>query len=418
LITFLENKLDAAHSGKQNMPKNIFWNKLRTLTLSTLFIFLPQAIAQTRNESESGMNTERLSKIPVRMKTFVEQGTIAGAVTLVARRGRVVSLEAVGYQDLESKKPMRTDTIFDIRSLTKPVTAIGIMILMEEGKLALNDPVEKHLAEFKAADNKAQNRSNPITIRQLLTHTAGLPLYRLPISEEMAIKRNRTLADYVNFLSKQVPEYEPGTQHRYSSGGFAILGRIIEVVSGKPYEQFIKERIFDPLDMKDSFFFIPPEKQNRLASIYRFQNGKLTKWDEIMAYARDAKYPGPEFGMYSTASDLFSLCRMLLDGGTFKGKRILSRLSVKTMTENQTAEIKSAITHRPVYQGLGWGLSGDPVEDFPLTSQGSFGHNGASGVICWIDPKEELVRIFLEQLFGFGSESDIFMAMAGASVEN
>ncbi|HJR05657.1 MAG TPA: serine hydrolase domain-containing protein [Pyrinomonadaceae bacterium] len=351
------------------------------------------------------------------MKTFVEQGTIAGAVTLVARRGQVASLEAVGYQDLESRKPMRTDTIFDIRSLTKPITAIGIMILMEEGKLTLNDPVEKHLAEFKAAD-KTQNRSNPITIRQLLTHTAGLPLYRLPVSEEIAIKRNRTLADYVNFLSKQVPEYEPGTQHRYSSGGFAILGRIIEVVSGKPYEQFMKERIFDPLEMKDSVFFIPTEKQSRLASVYRFQNGKLTKWDELMAYARAAKYPGPEFGMYSTASDLFSLCRMLLDGGTFKGKRILSKLSVKVMTENQTTHITSAITHRPVYQGLGWGLNGDPTEDFPLTSAGSFGHNGAFGAILWIDPKEELVRIFLEQLFGSGSENDIFMAMAAASVEN
>ncbi len=331
------------------MRRPIFWKKLCAGTLSALIIFLSQASAQNLNISKSGMDSERLARIPSRMHSFVEQRAIAGAVTLVARHGQVVSLEAAGYQDLENRKPMRTDTIFNIRSLTKPVTAIGIMILMEEGRLALNDPVEKYLPEFKIATRKTQDQSNPITIRHLLTHTAGLSLYRLPESEEIAIKRNRTLADYVTFLSKQVPEFEPGTQHRYSSGGFAILGRIIEVVSGKSYDLFIKERIFDPLGMKDSFFFIPAEKQSRVASIYRFQNGKLSKWEEIMAYRQNAKYPGPEFGMYSTASDLASLCQMMLDGGTFKGKRILSKMSVEAMTENQTTDIKSAITQRTAY---------------------------------------------------------------------
>lgn len=199
------------------MQLNNFWEKFCTATLSALFIFLPQASAQQRSASQPGMDRERLARIPVRMKSFVEQGRMAGAVTLIARRGQVVSLEAVGYQDLESKKPMRTDTIFDIRSLTKPVTAIAIMILMEEGRLALGDPVEKYLSEFKLAEGTPPGQSKPITIRQLLTHTAGLPLYRLPESEEIAIKRNRTLADYVSFLSKQKPEYEPGTRHRYSS---------------------------------------------------------------------------------------------------------------------------------------------------------------------------------------------------------
>jgi CubicO group peptidase (beta-lactamase class C family) len=349
------------------------------------------------------------------MKSFVKQGVMAGAVTLVARRGEVVSLEAVGYQDLESKKPMRADTIFDIRSVTKPVTAIGIMILMEEGKLTLNEPIEKYLPEFRAT-GKTQGQPNPITIRHLLTHTSGMPLNRPPEIADITIKRDRTLADVVAILSKQEPEFEPGTQFRYYSGGFAILGRIIEVVSGKPFEQFIKERIFDPLGMKDSFFFIPAEKQNRVASAYRLQDGKLNRWEEIEAYARNAKYPAPEFGMYSTASDLASLCQMMLDGGTFKGRRILSRMSVEAMTENRTLNVKSAVTQTPAYQGLGWGLSGDPMDDFPLTSAGSFGHNGAFGAIVWIDPKEGLIRIFLEHRFGFNNESNIFMAMAGAAV--
>ena len=369
--------------------------------LVALVLFLiPEVNAQTR------------SKMGLRLQSFVDEGKIPGAVTLVIRRGRIVNFEAVGYQDIETRTPMRTDTIFDIRSMTKPVTVIGILILMEEGKLALNDAVEKYLPEFKNSAFKADNGSRPIRIRHLLTHTAGLPLYRLPVSQEIPIKRDQTLADYVSFLSKQTPEYEPGTQHRYSSGGFAILGRIIEVVSGMPYDRFIRERVFVPLGMKDSSFFVPVDKQNRVASVYRMQDGRLTKWEELMAFSRRAKYPGPEFGMYSTASDLAALSRMLLNGGIYKGRRILSRLSVQLMTSNQTAGVPSAITHRPAFHGFGLGLMGDPSNDFPLTTRGSFGHNGAFGGIFWVDPEEGLIRIYLEHLFGSGNETDIFMAMA------
>lgn len=399
------------------MRRIIFWKNLGIRTLASLIIFSSPVAAQHQNVSKSGMDSERLARILVQMKSFVKQGAIAGAVTLIARRGEVVSLEAVGHQDLESKKPMRADTIFDLRSVTKPVTAIGVMILMEEGKLALNDPVEKYIPEFSAT-RKTRGSPNPITIHHLLTHTAGLPSNRPPEIEDITIKRDRTLSEVVGFLSKQEPEFEPGTQFRYSSGGYAVLGRIIEVVSGKPYEQFIKERIFVPLGMKDSFFFIPAEKQSRVASIYRFQDGKLSKWEEIEAYSRNAKYPGPEFGMYSTASDLASLCQMMLDGGTFKGRRILSKMSVELMTENHTLNIKSAITQTPAYQGLGWGLTGDPMNDFPLTSPGSFGHNGAFGAIVWLDPNKRLIRIFLAHRFGFGNESNVFMAMAGSAVTN
>jgi CubicO group peptidase (beta-lactamase class C family) len=363
------------------------------------------------------MDHDRLSKIPIQLKSFVEQGSIAGAVTLIARRGTVVSLEAGGYQDLETKKPMRADAIFDIRSITKPITAIGIMILIEDGKLTLNDPIDNYLPEFRAT-GKTQRPSNPITIRHLLTHTAGMPFDRPLEIQDVTIKRDRSLADVVTILSKQEPEVEPGTQFRYYSGGFAILGRIIEVVSGKPFEQFIRERIFEPLGMKDSFFFLPAEKRSRVASIYRLQDGKLSKWEELESYTKNAKYPGPEFGMYSTASDLASLCQMMLNGGTFKGRRVLSRMSVETMTTNQTLGIKSAVTQRPAFQGLGWGLSGDPQNDFPLTSTGSFGHNGAFGGIMWIDPSKELIRIFLEHRLGGGRESNVFMAMAGAAVTN
>jgi CubicO group peptidase (beta-lactamase class C family) len=350
------------------------------------------------------------------MQSLVDEGAIVGAVALVAMPGRVLTIRAVGFQDLDTRKPMRSDTIFDVRSVTKVVTAIGVMTLVEEGKLALNDPVEKYLPEFKKADGQTSGAPTPFTIHHLLTHTSGLPFSRPAEIEDITIKRDRTLADVVKLLAKQEPEFAPGTQFRYASSGFAILGRIIEVVSGKAYDQFIKDRLFAPLGMNDSFFFIPAEKRNRVAAIYRRQNGKLERWHELEEYSKRAKYPAPEFGMYSTARDLAALCEMMLNGGTFHGRRILSPMSVMAMTSNHTTNVRSAITQRPAYQGLGWGLSGDPLSDFPLTSTGSYGHNGAFGSIIWIDPKEGLIRIFLEHLFGAGSEVDIFMAMAGAAV--
>ena len=384
------------------------------VVVAALFVLVVPATNRGQRVSEPGLDPQRLAKIAPRMKSLVDEGAIAGAVTLVARNGKVFSLEAVGFQDLETRKPMRTDTIFDVRSVTKIVTAIGVMILVEEGKLALSDPVEKYLPEFKRSD--AKSLGPPITIHHLLTHTSGLPFSRPTEIEDITIKRDRTLAEVVALLAKQEPEFAPGTQFRYTSGGFAILGRIIEVVSGKSYEQFVQERVFDPLGMRDSFFFIPAEKRERVASLYRRKDGKLERWRELEEYSKRAKYSAPEFGMYSTAADLASLCRLMLNGGTSRGQRIVSPLSVAAMTSNHTMNILSAVTQRPAHQGLGWGLSGDPMDDFPLTSPGSYGHNGAFGAIVWIDPKHGLVRIFLEHLFGSGNEVATFMAMAGAAV--
>ena len=384
---------------------SFLFQTVRVVVAAALFVALVPATTRSQQVTRRGLDPECLSRISTRMESLVDAGAIAGAVTLVARNGKVFHLEATGFQDLESRKPMRTNTIFDVRSVTKTVTAVAVMTLIEEGKLGLNDPVEKYLAGFKK-----------ITIHHLLTHTSGLPFSRPAEIEDITIKRDRTLAEVVALLAKQEPEFTPGTQFRYASSGFAILGRIIEVVSGKPYEQFVKERVFDPLGMRDSFFFIPDDRRARVASVYRKQDGKLEKWREIDEYTRHAKYSAPEFGMYSTAEDLAAFCQMMLNGGTFRGRRVLSRMSVAAMTANHTMNIKSAVTQRPAYNGLGWGLSGDPIDDFPLTSPGSYGHNGAFGSLIWIDPKEGLVRIFLEQLFGSGSELDIFMAMAGAAV--
>src|SRR5688572_13900951 len=345
---------------------SFLYQRVRAAVGIALVTFLIFGSSQSQRTPRRGLDPDRLSGIAVRLQSLVDEGAIVGTVALVAMPGRVLSVRAVGFEELETRKPMRSDMIFDVRSVTKVVTAIGIMTLVEEGKVALKDPVEKYLPEFKKAAGQTNGAPAAITIHHLLTHTSGLPFSRPAEIEDITIKRDRTLAEVVTLLAKQEPEFAPGTQFRYGSSGFAILGRVIEVVSGQAYDQFIKERVFDPLGMNDSFFFIPAEKRNRVAPIYRRQDGKLARWHEIEEYSKHAKYPAPEFGMYSTAIDLAALCEMMLNGGTFHGQRILSPMSVVAMTSNHTTNVKSAITQRPAYQGLGWGLSGDPLSDFPL----------------------------------------------------
>lgn len=262
--------------------------------------------AQEVAQAKAGMDPERLARIPVRMKEFVDTGTVAGVVTLVARHGEVVSLEAVGYQDLETKTPMRTDTIFQIRSMTKPITAVGIMILLEEGRLLLSDPVEKYVPEFREqllVDKregekvlKTKKPSRPITIRDLLTHTSGM------VRGTEKGESSSTLAGYVSSLSQVPLEFEPGAKFLYSDAGFDTLGRIIEIVSGQPYEKFIEQRILRPLGMKDSFFFPSPEKCYRIASHHEPSKGKLKRFegylnpdwqtaDGCRSYAASVRYP-------------------------------------------------------------------------------------------------------------------------------
>ncbi|HVW87376.1 MAG TPA: serine hydrolase domain-containing protein, partial [Bryobacteraceae bacterium] len=229
--------------------------------------------------TDTGMDAARLARIPVRMKEFVDAGKAAGIVTLVARHGAVASLDAVGYQDLEAKTPMRKDTIFRIASLTKPITCAGIMTLVDDGRISVLDPVEKYLPEFKAQKaNKCAAGSGyacgtvtperPINILDLMTHTSGLP-GGFPPKQPPA----QSLAEQVASGGKLTLLFEPGTAWNYSNVGYATLGRIIEVVSKMPYDEYMAERIFRPLGMKDTFFFVPEEKKSRVAAVYTEDNG-------------------------------------------------------------------------------------------------------------------------------------------------
>lgn len=393
-----------------------------------------QAQTVPLNPTKAGMDSERLGRIPARMKFYVEKGTIAGAVTLVARHGVVASLEAVGVQNLDSKAPMRTDSIFQIMSMTKPFTAVALMMLVEEGKVVLSDPVEKYLPEFKGlwlnepgATDKERKQVHParrITLRDLLTHTSGMASGPPAGADNLLSKMHLTLAEAVNLYSQQPLEFEPGTRWQYSNPGIATLGRIVEVVAGLPFEKYLEERILQPLGMKDSFIFPPANKVDRVAMVYELKDGKLKKSDrEILAgdpalFRKGARYSGPEYALCSTATDLFAFYQMMLNGGTYNGKRLLSRAGVEVMTELHTGSIDPA-RHSPGRgYGLAWTVVKDPIGTLQYQSMGTFGHGGAFGTEGWIDPKKDLVGVFLIQRNsgGDGEEANVFKTLAAAAI--
>jgi CubicO group peptidase (beta-lactamase class C family) len=402
---------------------------LLLLSLTPLFAAPP-----TVDPAKSGLDPNRLAQIPVRMKALVEQGAAAGVVTLVARHGAIAELDATGYQNLETRKPMAQDTIFQIMSMTKPLTGIGIMMLMEEGKLGINDPVERRLPEFRGQmvmENRnpdgtvvLRKPARPITIRDLMTHTSGM-LDEMPESiKEQYQRMNLTLAEAVSIYSQQPLEFEPGTKWSYSSPGIGVLGRIIEVASGQSYEEFMKERLFRPLEMKDSFFFPPAEKQNRIAMVYQSKDGKLVPaGDNILGgdparLRKGARYPAPEWGLFSTAADLDAVYQMMLNGGSLQGRRYLSRASVELMTQLETGGIPNS----GWIGGGGYGLTWEVVKNFPgtlmLLSPGSYGHGGAFGTQGWIDPGKDMIRIMLVQRSDGGTNElkSAFMTMAGSAI--
>jgi CubicO group peptidase (beta-lactamase class C family) len=370
----------------------------------------------------AGMSPIRLARIPVRMKEFVDAGKTSGVVTLIARHGHVASFEAVGYQDLASKTPMRTDTIFRLASVTKPVTCAGIMILVDEGGLSLIDPVEKFLPEFKGMKlNLCGTRagyncepvtpSRPINILDLMTHTSGLPG-----SAPGGGAPPNTLAERVAAVHGATLLFEPGTAWNYSNIGIAALGRIIEVVAKQSYDRFLAERIFQPLGMKDTFFFVPPDKASRIASVYSYEADGL----HLVPMAQ-AKFPSPEGGLFGTAGDMARFHEMMRNKGTLDGQRILSAAAVEAMTTSQTGSMKAGFA-----PGVGHGFGFEVVRETPGTfrynSIGSFVKGGAYRTYGWVDPAKDLVGIiFMQRTNGGGDVADeinSFMAMAAAAIEN
>jgi CubicO group peptidase (beta-lactamase class C family) len=401
--------------------------------LPFLAVALSSATAQS-NSKAAGVDQDVLSKIPQRIKSFVDRQTVAGAVTLVAHGSDIVEFDATGMADVEAGHAMQKDSIFQIMSMTKPVTAIGIMMLAEEGKLALRDPVEQYLPEFKGL--RVRTTENPdavragvpnhaITIRDLLTHTAGIQDYPGPPTiPDYAQTMSVPLDEVVRQLAKQPLLFQPGTQWSYSSPGIEILGRIIEVCSGEKYVDFITRHILQPLGMKDSFFFPPPDKISRIAMVYAQKDGKLVRspasilGGDPAKYRQGAVFPAPGWGLYSTAEDLLHLYRMMLNDGVYEGHRYLSPFSVHVMTEPQTTGIQPVGWMRGSDYGLAWEIVTDPLGELAGHTIGSYGHGGAFGTQGWIDPNNDLISILLIQRSDEGAESmtNVFLNMAESSV--
>jgi CubicO group peptidase (beta-lactamase class C family) len=405
--------------------------------LTFLAVAFSAAIAQSNAKAtvtSTGVDQDLLSKIPQRMKSFIDRQTVAGAVTLVAHGSDIVEFDATGMADAEAGHAMQKDTIFQIMSMTKPVTAIGIMMLAEEGKLALRDPVEDYLPEFKgvrvrtAVGPDAEHLRIPnhaITIRDLLTHTAGIQDYPGPPAiSDYAQTMSVPLDEVVKQLAKQPLLFQPGTQWSYSSPGIEILGRIIEVCSGEKYVDFITGHILKPLGMKDSFFFPPPDKISRIAMVYAQKDGKLVPspasilGGDPAKHRQGAVFPAPGWGLYSTAEDLLHLYRMMLNDGVYDGHRYLSPFSVHVMTEPQTTGIQPVGWMRGSDYGLAWEIVTDPLGELAGHTIGTYGHGGAFGTQGWIDPNNDLISILLIQRSDGGAESmtNVFLNMAESGV--
>jgi CubicO group peptidase (beta-lactamase class C family) len=393
-----------------------------------------QAAASGKPE-DVGVSSERLRRIDEVVRRHIDEHRIAGAVTLVARRGRVVHFEAHGLMDVEAKRPMARDTIFRMASSTKPVTGVAVMMLVEEGKVRLSDPVSKFIPAFKdlqvavERDGKVElvPAERPVTIRDLLTHTSGLGSgglgSRRAPPEALRPGGEDTLADYVGRLAKVPLDFQPGSRWSYSGlAGIDTLSRVVEVASGLPYDEFLRQRVFGPLGMKDSFFLHQADDGNtRLAAIYRGAGDKVEKVTPFLRFPKG--YFSGAGGLASTAEDYFHFAQMLGNGGELDGKRLLSPRAVALLSANHVGEMFVGQLGRP--KGMGFGLTvevvADPVRVGTFRSEGSFGWDGAFGTHFWVDPKAQLVAVFLVQapagLVVRGIQADFETAVMQAIVE-
>ena len=373
------------------------------------------AESPTAKPEEVGLSTQRLARITQMIGRRIAAGDLAGAVTVVARRGKVAHHVSQGAMDLDSKKPMGPETMFRIASMTKPVMGVAVMMLVEEGALRLNDPVSKYIPSFKgmkvavAQPGTGGRGAEPqfyavpaqreITIKDLLTHVSGLgsgPMSNSTL-DKVARKEGETLADYIPRLGGTVLEFQPGSRWSYSPGaGFETLGRIVEIASGQPLDRFVRARIFDPLGMKDIGFWPSDSQWPRVASVYQRGPSGLTKTvpaNDTMS--RNVYFRGSG-GLYSTAIDYVPVGMMLAGGGQLNGTRLLSR---KTVEMFRAAHVPDTLPGRP--PGEGYGLSVRVVTNHAarttMLSDGTFGWTGAQGTHFFVDPKEELVGVLMVQ---------------------
>jgi len=421
-----------------------------TCMLSLVLIGLPLSAQAPRSNPEGvGISAERLKRVSELLKRHIDAGSFSGSVTLVSRNGRVAHLEAQGLMDIDTRKPMAPNALFRIMSMTKPVVGVAILMLIEEGKVRLNDPVSRFIPQFKdlkvgvaqsgpagggggaAAGRGAAPAAAPrfytvpaereITIRDLLTHTSGLVSGTISNSEagkpDVRLKAKESNADYIPRLGGVPLEFQPGSRWAYSAqAGFDTLVLVVEVASGQKFDQFARQRIFEPLGMKDTYFYTSDESfKPRIATRYnRSEKGLVKVMNE--ANFMNGVFLSGGGGLFTTAEDYLQFGLMLLNGGQLNGKRLLAPRTVELM---RSMHIPDTLPGRP--RGEGYGLSvrvvNDAVQRGTLLSSGTFGWSGAYGTHFFVDPKENVVAVLMTQTSTPGLNADFENAVMQSIVE-
>tara|TARA_R110002167_G_scaffold110677_9_gene281513 strand:+ start:13248 stop:14531 length:1284 start_codon:yes stop_codon:yes gene_type:complete len=397
---------------------------LNTLTIISSTLLSSLAIADNLSYSSPesvGMSSEALERIAPLLQQYVDSGELVGVVSMLARHGEIVHFENYGTLDMDTGAPIEKDSLFRIYSMSKPITTVAAMMLYEEGKFQLTDPVSKFLPEF--ANLKVMDEGGSMvaperamTMQMLMSHTAGLTYgvfgdtlvdrqYR-----DAEILGNTDLAEMTSRLGEIPLQYQPGTRFHYSVS-VDVLGRVVEVLSGQPLDEFFEQRIFTPLEMTDTFFEVPADKKPRFGTNHSFdprtKTLEVSDRPETSAFANEVTFFSGGGGLVSSTEDYMRFSQMLLNGGELDGARILGRKTIEFMTQNHLPGIfggASENTNADLYGmsrgtgfGLGFAVIEDPAGAGGITSAGEFYWGGAAGTIFWIDPVEDLIGIVMIQ---------------------
>lgn len=401
---------------------------MKNFLLSVLFAFVAshgvfaQRLSEATPESV-GMSSERLGRIDAVVQEYVQQGRVPGAVVLIARNGKIVYHKGLGYDDLANQTPLRRDAIMRIASQTKAITSLAVMMLFEEGKLLLDDPISKYIPAFK--NPKVMDKFNEqdttfttvpakqeVTIRHLLTHTSGISYpviggkqasmlyakYKIPSGIGTP---NARLSEAINALAVLPLMHQPGERFTYGLNT-DVLGYLVEVLSGTTLDAFVRERICKPLGMNDTYFYLPADKHSRLAMLYTEDENRKTELTTQAKHGTNPNFPKENgkfysggAGLSSTAADYAAFLQMFLNGGEYNGARLLSPLTVRLMTTNQINNLSLGTKKF----GLGFAISLPAEEARTMVSEGSFDWGGIFGTTYWADPKEGVVALIMTQKY-------------------
>ncbi|GAA4396560.1 serine hydrolase domain-containing protein [Nibrella viscosa] len=412
------------------------------LALCFVYTYAQKPVLTPGSPEASGMSSERLQRIDRVVQDYISKGWLTGASAFISRNGKIVYHKAFGQNDIDTKSPMSKDAIYRIASQTKAITSVAVMMLFEEGRFLLDEPISKYIPEFKNPQvlDKFNEKDTTftavpakreVTIRHLLTHTSGISYASIGTKEANAIYAkykipsgigtpNDKLSDKIPALGKLPLMHQPGEKWTYGLNT-DVLGYLVEVVSGQSLDQFFRTRIFEPLGMKDTYFYLPTDKHNRLAVLYAEKDGKVSKMQAQGSSSPDyPNQPGTYYsggaGLSSTAYDYAIFLQMMLNGGEYNGKRLLSPATVRMMTTNQVGLMYNGTNKF----GLGFGIADEREAARIPISEGSFSWGGYFGTTYWADPKEGIIALIMTQQVpnSHGDLSDKYRVLVYQAITN